>query len=164
MKKNIVLLIMITSLLTACNANAKSSSVQMKVIDENLKLKEEIAELEDGIKGIEKRHSIEQEIEKQVIAFFYNIKVGNLKAAQMMTTEQIKVNKSGLHLSNNQVININGDKYFALQLVRTDWQDPETCCVTFTFLYDNKESKMDVSIIKEDGGWKINDLGTNLTT
>ena len=77
-------------LLTACSPqNNGSTDIEMKLVDENLKLKEEIFDLEHELEETIEKEREEQVIESRILSFFYYINEGNREEAERRTTDKI---------------------------------------------------------------------------
>lgn len=167
MKKTAIILILCMSIILLCSCNSKddsSSSAEMKIIDENLRLKNKIAQLEEEIHKRDMHKRTEQEMEKLVLDFFYYINVGNTVEAQKRTTEQIKVTETLLVLPNNESINLEKIDLLGMQKVYTEWKGKEKTCMTFELRNTNYDMKMNVYFVQDHDKWKINNFRMNYTS
>lgn len=153
------LLLISVFLLCSCNGRVNSNARdEMEVINENLRLKDKVAELEKQIEEQAERNQCERNIQRVVNEFFYNINLGNVEEAEEKTTDKIKVNRYSVSLPNNRNIQVGKNEYLTLQLVDSEWNESDNVCLTFDQYYNEKNIKINVYMVKQDDDWKVDNM------
>ena len=146
-------------LLSACSAqNNGSTDIEMKLVDENLKLKEEIFDLENELEETLEKEKEEQVIESRILSFFYYINEGNSEEAERRTTGKIHVSHNGVRSSDGKMLVSGLDGNFAMQMVQSEWKGSNQCEATLTVLKDERKQRVIVSLVKTGEEWRIEDF------
>ncbi len=164
MKKTACSVLVLLSILILCScSNRTNSSVrdEMEVINENLRLKDKVAELEKEIEEKNERSQSELEIQKLVSEFFYSINIGDIDEARKKITERIKLTSNVLSLPNNRDIKINRKEYLRLYLEKAKWNYSDQVCLTFDQYTDERNQKINVYVVKQKDDWKIDNMSFN---
>lgn len=147
-------------LLSACNMKEKANSFEeMEVINENLRLKDKVAELEKELQEQRQQIDVEREILLNVNAFFQAINLGDAKEAMNYVTNRIIVGSNSLLLPNNRRMTIGKKEFFKLALVETEWGKNNRVCLTFNQLNQDSQLRMNVYVVKSSTDWKIDNMG-----
>lgn len=154
----IVLLISAVSL-CACNKQAESEIImEADIIDENLNLKDQIAELEMERKIKEQQEAVEKEVESHLLAFFQQVITGNVEEAEKMVNSQIQVADSALILKDGSQVDLQKNRSYIMSFPETEWENADAICKTVAIINGESQSKLKVYLMKVDGAWKIKNM------
>ena len=151
---------MLTSLLLyACDDRAKSASIQEeKLIDENLHLKNQIADLETEIQQLEKRYTKESELKNDILTFFYKLKEGKLDDAQSLVAENVEVTSAALKYNDGREIIMDLDDHSGILFKEIKWVSEELVCVQIELLKQKKVDTINVYMMIDEQIWKIRNI------
>lgn len=162
MRKVILNMVLILAVMLLCSCNSKvnsSSSKEIEIINENLKLKDRVADLENTISTRNKIEQQEKEIEKIVITFFNNINNNNVAEARDMITNWIEITESSVIFRDGRQIQLNQLNTYSLQLISSEWKNRDSCCLSFELIGSNLNKKLNVHLTNIDGQWKLDNFG-----
>ena len=164
-KANCVFIMMLASLLLyACDDRAKSASIQEeKLIDENLHLKNQIADLEIEMKQLEKRYTKESELKNNILTFFYNLKEGKLDDAQSLVAENVEVTPAALKYNDGREIIMELDDYSGVRFKEIKWVSEELVCVQMELLKQEEVDPFNVYMMIDEQMWKIRNICSSYT-
>ena len=158
MKKTFLFAIIFIFLLTACSPQDNGSTdIEMKLVDENLKLKEEIFDLEHELEETMEKEREEQVIESRILSFFYYINEGNREEAERRITDKIHISHNGIQSSDGRTLVSGLDGNFAMQMVQSEWDGSSRCEATLSVLKDERKQKVIVSLVKTGEEWQVDD-------
>ena len=154
----IVLLISLVNL-CACSERTESKSItEAKIIDENLNLKDQIAELEVELALKEQQELNEKEAENMVLVFFQQIFSGRIDEATTMVSNQIKIAGSSLTLKDGSEVTFSNDNSYFMSFSDSEWDGAKSVCMSLVISERETRSSLKVYLIKEDGAWKIDNI------
>lgn len=166
MKKNngIFIMILTSLLLYGCDEGAKSTSIQdEKLIDENLHLKDQIADLEIEIQQLKKQYTKESEMKNDILTFFYNLKEGKLDDAQSLVAENVEVTSAALKYNDGRETIMELDDYSGIRFKEIKWESEELVCVQIELLKQKGVDSLNVFMIMHEEMWKIRNIGSSYT-
>ncbi|WP_019241794.1 MULTISPECIES: hypothetical protein [Bacillus] len=167
MKKSMVCigLLITVILLTSCNSTVNPvTSKEIDIINENLKLKDRVAELEHSLSTTEKKEEKEKHVEKVILSFFNNINNGEFAEARNAISGHVNITKTAIIIENGAKYDIDQFKRYSLQLVSSNWSTNDDSCLTFNLIGSKLNKKMNVKVKNINGEWKIDGFGIHYNT
>lgn len=161
MKKNVFLcsLFLMCSFLTGCvNTVDSASTEEMEVINENLRLKDKIAELENDIDERNQKEILEREVERIILGFFLDISNGHIDEAESQTTENIKVTSTSIVANSSRIEIDYPHSQYLLQPIQAKWESDQEVCFMFDIIQEKGDYSFKIYIVNEDNEWKIDNL------
>ena len=156
----IIFLLISSASLSACNDKSQAvSSTEEKIIDENLKLKEQIVELQMEKDEREKRDKIESEVQRELLLFINAVSLGNIDAAKTMVKDHIEVAPRYMALANGSEIHFQNTASYMVLFPETEWNGADSMCMSVEILKTEGISNLKVYLVKDEDSWKIDDIG-----
>ena len=157
--KCVYIIILSSLLLSACNGRVESTPIsEEELINENLRLKDQVADLKMELQQLEKHYTKERELKNQILTFFYEFKEGNLDTIQSMVAEDVEVTSDALKYKNGWETTIPLDKYSGILFKEVDWVSDELVCVHMEFLKQKGVEPLKIYMIRDDYSWKIRSI------
>ncbi|MBD3109535.1 hypothetical protein IEO70_14395 [Bacillus sp. AGMB 02131] len=161
MKKTAFFIVLLISLanLCACSEQTESKSItEAKIIDENLNLKDQIAELQVELALKEQQEIDKKEAENIVLAFFQQIFSGRIDEVENMISNQIQIADSSLTLKDGSEVTFPNDNSYFMSFSDSKWDGANSVCMSLAISKRETQSSLKVYLIKEDGVWKIDNI------
>ncbi|MGN1402049.1 MAG: hypothetical protein ACI4XL_11150 [Bacillus sp. (in: firmicutes)] len=157
-KLSVALLIMLVVIVSGCSTAQKTGGeIEMRLVDENLRLKEQIFDLQQQIEDQKEQAELERDLKRIAINFFYKIYIGDFEKAEEMVTDDLSVRDGKIVHSEERVIDIRQGEYYALQHIASDTAEGAQC-LTFDLLYKDEKRQLNICYRKVDAKWRIYNL------
>ena len=154
-----MLLLLFSASLCACTNQVESESLtEAKIIDENLKLKDQIADMQMEKELREERETIENEVQRELLAFFQKVMSGQIDEAKNMVTDHIEVATSVLKVNSGKEVYLPNSASYLIVIPETEWDGTDSMCMSVEIFHGEGSSNIEVYLIEVDGVWKIDNI------
>ncbi|MFJ7975446.1 hypothetical protein JNUCC23_12575 [Peribacillus sp. JNUCC 23] len=153
-------------LLSSCSYFSVSSTEdaklqEMKIIDENLQLKDKVAELEEYISMLEKNQQTAFGINEGIFRFMEAVETKDLVELKNRVAEDVSVESTGITFDNGKYLRYSfSQSNDYLKLKEHEINSEKAIFVYEVFSDDNKvkAKHLSVEVVHQKNGWKINNV------
>ncbi|MBA9027650.1 MULTISPECIES: hypothetical protein [Bacillaceae] len=151
-------------LLSSCSYFSVSSTEdanlqEMKIIDENLQLKDKIAELEENLSMLEKNQQTASSINENVFHFMKAIETKDLVELKKRVAEDVRIEPTGIIFDNGEYLKfdfIRSKDYLKLKEHEINSDNGIFVYEFFSVGKNERAGQLSVEVVHQKNGWKIN--------
>lgn len=172
--KNMLVIFFVCLLLGSCSherveSTPKDINRELMMIEENLQLKQKVSALEEKVKMIQKEEKLAYTADIEVYQFFRAIQEKNEHEIKKRVTKEARIGETGIEFQNGHHFSYNKlDSTFHIFHLRLREYDMESKKGKLLYeLYkgnaaDKKMVLLSVEVIKEQDGWKVQQLNQGI--
>jgi len=165
LKKRLGYFSFICSLIFLCSCSISTTSPErerqnqeLKILDENLDLKEQIAELEKDIERLKHNQEMTELAEEDVYRFLQAMKDRNTDELQQRVAENAQLDASGIIFNNGQSLKFeeqHANKPLLFVRLRKEDGDIEAGKLVYDVLPDTEDRYLQLEVILQNDTWKV---------